>query len=176
MTPRYVGLLRAINVGGNNKVPMAELRTVLASLGYVDVSTFIQSGNAIFTSDGSAETERIRIEAAIAKRFGFEVTVMLRHACELRQIVQANPFSSIDLKKLHVRFMVEEPVAALVEKLDGAAFAPEQFKVSGREVYLHLPDGMARTKLPAYLDRHLKIPATIRSWSTVTRLLELAGG
>ena len=171
--PRFVGLLRGINVGGKNKLPMGELRTLFESLGHSEVSTFIQSGNVIFT--GNEPVTPKQLETAIASRFGFEITVVLRTPTELERVVKGNPFPSVDPSKLHVGFMAEKPPGAAVAKLERERFRPDGFAIRGAELYLHLPNGMARTKLPGYLDRQLKIPTTVRNWSTVNRLIELSG-
>ena len=171
--PRLVGLLRSVNVGGKNKLPMAELRALVESLGYTEVGTFIQSGNVIFTADNSVTPKRL--ETAIESRFGIETTVVLRTSAELESVVEANPFLSADPSKLHVGFMAETPPAAAVAKLDNDRFLPDEFAVNGAQLYLHLPNGMARTKLLGYLDRQLKIPTTVRNWNTVNKLIELSG-
>jgi uncharacterized protein (DUF1697 family) len=170
--PRLVGLLRAVNVGGKNKLPMGELRALFESLGHSEVSTFIQSGNVIFTADDSVTPKQL--EAAIERRFGFQITVVLRTASELEGVVKANPFGSADPSHLHVGFMAEKPSAAVVAMLDTERFRPDEFAIHGAELYLHLPNGMARTKLPAYIDRQLKIPTTVRNWNTVNKLIELS--
>lgn len=170
--PRYVGLLRGINVGGKNKVPMTELRALFESLGHTEVSTFIQSGNVLFTTGKSVTPKRLEI--AIANRFGIDTTVVLRTPHELERVVEANPFTGVDPSQLHVGFMAQKPLAAAVAKLDAERFRPEEFAIGGCELYLHLPNGMGRTKLPGYLDRQLKIPTTVRTWNTVTKLLALA--
>ena len=165
-------MLRGVNVGGKNKVAMSELRALVESLGHRDVSTFIQSGNVLFTT--SKKITATTLERAIDKELGVDITVVLRTASELETVVKANPFKDVDLSKLHVGFMANKPAASAVAKLDADQFAPEAFVVQRRELYLHLPNGMGRTKLPAYLDRRLKVPTTIRTWKTVTKLLELA--
>jgi uncharacterized protein (DUF1697 family) len=172
MVPRYVGLLRGVNVGGRNKLPMAELRARFESLGHTKVSTFIQSGNIVFTT-AKPITAR-SLERAIAAEFGISPTVMLRTPQELRRVVKSNPFGAVDPSKLHVGFMAQKPSAAAVAKLDAERFLPDEFAIRGRELYFHLPNGMGRTKLPPYLDRQLKIPTTVRNWNTVNKLLELA--
>lgn len=170
--PRYVALLRAVNVGGRNKVPMAELRDLFESLGHADVSTFIQSGNVLFTARASVTPKSL--ETAISKRFHVDTTVVLRTPSELEKVVKANPFARANTSKLHVGFMMQQPSAAVVSELDAERFRPEEFAIRGRELYLHLPNGMGRSKLPAYLDRQLAIPTTVRNWNTVTKLIELA--
>lgn len=169
--PTTVALLRSVNVGGR-KVSMAELRELAESIGYTNVRTYIQSGNLIFTSGRKPRPSLL--EAAIADRFGIAVDVMLRSGTELERVLTRDPFPSADRSRLHVGFLAAEPPAASVSALDRGRFLPEEFAVSGGEIYLHLPAGMARTKLPDYLLRGLKVPMTIRNWNTVTKLAELA--
>ncbi|MCU1429002.1 MAG: hypothetical protein JWL83_3002 [Actinomycetia bacterium] len=172
--PAYVGLLRGINVGGKNKVPMAELRSIFEQLGCADVQTYIQSGNVVFTSGTSLTNTQV--EAAIAETFGLDITVVLRTASALAKVVKANPFPHGDPRTLHVGFMTRAPSKTAVAQLesDNERFLPEEFAVRGTELYLFLPNGMGQTKLPAYLDRKLKIPTTVRNWRTVNKLAELA--
>ncbi len=171
--PRYVGLLRGVNLGATNKVPMAQLRTAVESLGHTDVTTYIQSGNVIFTSAGKATPASL--ETLIASTFGIETDVMLRTRAQLAKALGTNPFPKADPTRLHIGFMATLPPAAAVASLDAERFLPEQFAIRGTELYLHLPAGMGTTKLPAYLGRMLKVPTTIRTWRTVIKLAELAG-
>ena len=172
MTLSYVALLRGINVGGKNVVPMAELRELFASLGHSSVSTFIQSGNVLFSSNAPVSPETL--QAAVTKRFKLDITVVLREPAELRHVVASNPFAAGDPTKVHVGFMTSNPSTNSLHLLEKAAFEPEEFTILGKEVYLYLPAGMARTKLPSYLYRHLQLPITFRNWRTVTKLMELA--
>lgn len=175
--PTYVALLRAVNVGGRNKVSMSTLRSVVESLGHRDVRTYIQSGNVVFTSTKSAkEVTPASIERAIEKKFGLDIDVILRSTAAMKRVVKANPFSAADLSKVHVGFMAAKPKAATISKLEPDAFDPEAFAVKGSEVYFFLPNGMGRTKLPGHVLSRLDIPTTVRTWSTVLKLLELAGG
>ncbi|HMC51288.1 MAG TPA: DUF1697 domain-containing protein [Acidimicrobiales bacterium] len=171
---KYVGLLRGVNVAGKNQVPMAGLRALFESLGCTDVSTYVQSGNVIFTSAGRVTAKAL--EAAIEGNLGVATTVVLRTPAELRQVLDANPFPAADTSKLHVGFMAHLPSAPAAEGLDRARFLPEEFAVTRAEVYLHLPNGMGRAKLPAYLDRRLDVAMTVRNWNTVTKLADLTGG
>jgi uncharacterized protein (DUF1697 family) len=170
--PRHVGLIRAINVGGRHRLPMAELRAFLESSGFAEVRTYLQSGNVVFASAGAVEPAAL--EAALSEKFGFEITVVLRTPSEMRRIVAGNPFPSIEPTKLHVAFMVEAPPSTSVEGLDVGAFAPEQVVLRGRDAYLHLPGGMGRARLPSWLLGRLGARATVRNWSTVTTLADLA--
>ncbi len=169
--PTRVALLRGINVGGRNLVPMAELRDLFAGLGHRDVRTYIQSGNVVFTSEARPDAQEI--ESAIEERFRVTSTVVLRSAADLKRIAALDPFGGTDRAKLHVGFLVRSPRQSAVSSLDQGRFLPERFSFAGQEVYLHLPDGMARTKLPDYLGRQLKLVMTIRNWNTVNKLLEI---
>jgi uncharacterized protein (DUF1697 family) len=172
--PRYVALLRAVNVGGRNKLPMAELRTVVETLGHTEVVTYIQSGNVVFTAARS--TTPAAVEKAIAERFGLPIDVILRTSRQMRAIVDANPFPEADPSKVHVGFLAKKPASAVIKGLDLKPFLPDEVRFEACEMYLHLPNGMGRTKLAPYLDRKLKVPWTARSWSSVLKLLELSGG
>lgn len=165
-----VALIRGVNVAGR-KLPMAELRELVESLGFDDVRTYIQSGNVLFSGKRPAPAV---LEAAIERRFGLEVDVMLRSPAQIERALERNPFPDADRSKLHVGFMATKPTPAAVAGLDGGPFLPEEFAVVGAELYLHLPNGMGRTKLPDYVIRRLKVPTTLRNWNTVTKLAELA--
>ena|ERR1700728_3656055 len=172
--PRYIGLVRGINVGGKNKVPMGELRSLFEALGCTEVSTFIQSGNVLFSSQGPIEPTQL--QRALAKELLINTAVVLRTPRDLRAVVERNPYQHVDPSTLHVGFLAEKPSTVAIGGLETARFAPEECIAVRKELYLHLPNGMARAKLPAYLERRLKIPITIRNWNTVTELLGLAGG
>jgi uncharacterized protein (DUF1697 family) len=169
--PTYVCLLRGVNVGGKNKLPMKALAALFESLGHAGVRTFIQSGNVVFSS--KAKPDSAKIEAAIADEFSLQIPVVVRSATELKRAIAANPFD--DVERVHVAFLAAKPAAPAVRSLEPGPFAPERFAVKGTEIYLYLPNGMARTKLPAYLDRRLKVSATIRNWRTTNKLAEMAG-
>ncbi len=172
---RYVALLRAINVGGNRKVAMAELRALLADAGATGVQTYIQSGNAVFEHAAARDDElRDDLERRLAETFGFGVPVILRRAAAWQAIVDANPFPHADPTRLLVSFLRDSPAADALAGVDRARFMPEEFVLSGREVYLQLPDGFGRAKLPQALIRALQTPETARNWRTVLKLAELA--
>lgn len=168
----YVALLRGVNVGGKNKMAMAELRDHFASLGFNNVRTFIQSGNVIFESARLPAVAQL--ESSIEERFAIASRIALRSSQDLLQVATNRP-ATMDEGRLYVGFLASKPSPADVVHLDHERFLPEQFSVSGEEVYMHLPEGMAQTKLPDYLNRRLKVPITFRNWNTVNRLLALSG-
>jgi uncharacterized protein (DUF1697 family) len=174
----YVALLRGINLGARNKVSMADLRALFAALGAVDVATYVQSGNVLFSSTDSAGKLTEAIEKRIRSDLGIEVAVLLRTQPQLAKVLARNPFADdvSDPTKLHVTFLADKPDPARVRKLDTTLAEPDEFRVSGQEVYLHTPNGYGRSKLSnAYFEKQLDVRATTRNWRTVTKLAELTG-
>ncbi len=168
----YIALLRGINVGGNNKVPMKDLSAVFQSVGCVEVRTYIQSGNVVFACARVESELRVELETRIRERFGFAVPVVLRSAEELRPVPGANPFPEAESG---VMFLADPPTPEGVAKLDPNRSPGDSFVVHGREVYLHLPNGFANTKFTnAYLDSKLSTVSTGRNLRTVAKLIEMA--
>ncbi len=174
----HVALLRGINVGGKNKLPMADLAAMFREAGCDDVRTYIQSGNVIFrAAPALAEEIPSLISASILSRFGYRIPVITRTARELQLIAQANPFadSGTEPNKQLVFFLEDLPDPAHVEALDPNRSPGDEFAVLGREVFVHYPNGVARSKLTnSYFDSGLATIGTGRNWRTVTKLLELA--
>ena len=164
----YVALLRGVNVGGNNRLLMAELRAHFESLGYLDVRTFIQSGNVIFRSANVVRSDHL--EAEIMNRFDIATPVVLRTATQFSTAVRRNPFPDVDRSRLHLGFLRQAPTADAVARLELEQFAPDEARIVHADVYLHLPSGMARSTLPTHVDRNLKASMTVRNWNTVTKL------
>ena len=172
----HVALLRGIHVGGKNILPMKELAKMFADAGCTDVRTFIQSGNVIFKAPAGAPGISDGITSKIEKRFGFRIPVILRTSKQLLQIISDNPFlaAGTDEKALHVYFLANSANARAIAGLDPARSAPDAFHVRGQEIYLHLPNGMGRTKLTnAYFDSKLSTTCTARNWATVLKLSEM---
>jgi uncharacterized protein (DUF1697 family) len=168
--PRLVALLRGINLGGKRRVAMADLRALLEALGYGDVRTLLQSGNAVFTARRA--NVRRELEAALAKRFGMEIDVVLRTMDELRAVVDADPFGAevTDPRRYFVVFVEGK---ADVSGLDGVELGPDRFVAGEREIYAWCPEGMQGSRLMRELGKpRLARTATVRNWSTVTKLLE----
>lgn len=173
----YVALLRGVNVAGTGIVPMAELRSLLSSLGHENVTTYIQSGNAVFASSRSAGEIATELEERIEAAFGVRTPVLLRTAPELAGTLASNPFlePGADAGKLYVVFLEHPPAPTAIAALDLDRSPPDELAVVGREVYLRLPNGAGRTKLTLdWLERRLGSRGTARNWRTVTKLLELA--
>lgn len=168
---RYVALVRGINVGGRNALSMVRLRELCGSVGCSDVSTYIQSGNVVLSSDRSRDGLRALLEEALARELPTAPTVVVRTPAELRQVLAANPFPQADPKSLHVAFAAEEVEPAGLETDE---FLPDELAVRGADIYLHLPTGLGRSKLAATLERRVPCPVTVRNWRTVGKLAELA--
>lgn len=172
---RHIALLRGINVGGKNKLPMKTLRALLEGLGCADVATYIQSGNAVF--DGSATLAKAlpeKLAQAIDRELGLSVPVVLRSAAQWHEVAAGYPFDAED-DAVHVAFLADKPTAARVRGLDPDRSPGDSFEVVGREVFLHCPNGVARSKLTnAWLDRALGTVSTSRNWRTVQKLAEMA--
>ncbi|GAA3389569.1 DUF1697 domain-containing protein [Streptomyces roseoviridis] len=182
MTTTYALLLRGINVGGHRKVPMAELRSLLEELGHRDVKTYLQSGNAVFTTeaDGPDESVREAVEAAIEKHFGFRVDCLVRDHDYLAAVAADCPYPAADLegKQLHAFFLSGPVDEDRFAGLDRESFAPESFALGDRVVYLYAPDGLGRSKLGEALSRPALfkgVTVTARNWNTVRRLVEMTG-
>lgn len=173
-----IALLRGINVGGRNKLPMKELAAMFRDAGCDDVQTYIQSGNVLFRAEPALAGDiPSLISTAILSRFGYRVPVVTRTRRQFEEIVQANPFAEAgaEADKLLVLFLADLPDAANVEALDPNRSPGDEFVVLGGEVYLHCPNGFARSKLTnSYFDSSLSTVSTGRNWRTVHRLLELA--
>jgi uncharacterized protein (DUF1697 family) len=169
-------MLRGVNVGGSKKLKMSELCELYSSLGLEDVRTYIQSGNVVFsTSQRNTSSLVKRIENELKDHLGSEVTVFIRTPDELGKIVAKNPFIERDRTRLHITFLYDTPEETPMAKLNTARTNGEEFSVSGREVFLFLPNGMGRTKLSNnFFEKVLRVPATTRNWNTVTTLLEKA--
>ncbi len=176
----HVALLRGINVGGKNVLPMAELTALFEAAGCTGVRTFIQSGNVLFAAPAAvARALPGRIASGIEERHGLRVPVILRAAAELRRVAAGNPFvrPGADPTRLHVAFLSAAPGRAAVAKLDPARSPPDAFAVQASEVYLSLPNGAGKTRLTNdYLERTLGTTSTLRNWNTVLRLASLLDG
>lgn len=181
MTPRlerYTAWLRGINLGGKNKLPMARLVELFAAAGATDVRTYIQSGNVVLRAPASRVPKlAAAVEAAITETFGFASPVILRHVDVLRRAADANPFLArgVPADHVHLALLKDSPSTARVAALDPGRSAGDAYEVDGEHIYLHLPNGVARSKLTnAYFDRTLATIATIRNWRTILAVLALA--
>ena len=171
---RYVGLLRAVNVG-KRKVPMARLREVCEGLGHTEVETLLQSGNVVFTA---RKADPAALERALQAEFGFAVPVVVRTGAQLQQVIDGNPFSKeakADGKAVHVAFASGPVKANLLGDVDRDRIAPDDFAAGKDVVYLHYPNGSGRSKMTIQVfEKPLGVDLTARNWNTVLKLRELA--
>ena len=181
----YVGLLRGINVGGHNRVVMADLKRVVEELGHTDVKTYVNSGNVVFDAEGrgsAKEGDRLAglIEQAIKTELGVSPAVLVRSATELAAVADANPYTDEpDPKRVHVVFLAAPPspderkTAKEAERAAKEKGSSDELTIIKRAVYLHTPDGFGRSVLAELLSRRkgtLMTVGTARNWSTVTKL------
>lgn len=178
--PTYVLLLRGINLGARRRVAMADLRDLLEGLGYDDVRTHLQSGNAVVrTSTRSADAVKKAVEKGLADDLGLEVGVVVRTGSQLAKVVDGDPFDGVadDGARYLVTFLDSAPPKSWLKDVDLASYEPEQVVAKGREVYLWLPKGVHASKLARLVgDKKLGGTATSRNWNVVRKLAELAAG
>ncbi len=171
---RWVVLLRAVNLGGRNKVPMAQLRSLLEEAGYGDVRTYIASGNVLLDGPRSGAVVARELERIVADAFGVDTTAIVRRPAELTGLVGAHPFG-LDTSRSQVVFLAEQPTAAAAERLAEADHAPDRGILAGKDVYVQYGAGAQNARLSAArLERLLGVAATHRNWRTVAALAELA--
>jgi len=173
---RYALLLRGVNVGTKNSLPMAELRAMLTKVGCTDVQTYVQSGNAVFGTKLARSTLTRAIERALEAYMGRPIATTLRTRDQMAAIVAGNPFSKVATKPAYlcVTFLSTAPTKAEVAPLRAQEWKPELFEVAGEEIYTWHPNGQGRSPLAAALGKlRLRGAVTTRNWNTVQKLLEM---
>jgi uncharacterized protein (DUF1697 family) len=176
----HILLMRGVNVGGHNRLPMADLRALLGTFGFADVTTYLQSGNAVCNAEGSPEEVAAQVAAGLEAGLGLTVPVVARTAGQWAALVAANPLVHLDddPKRLHVTFLDGPPDSDRLTALgdEATALAPERVEVVGADAFLYTPGGFGVTRFtPSFLERRLGRVATTRNWRTVLALAELAG-
>ena len=173
----YIALLRGVNVG-QNTIKMDRLRELWSEFGFKNATTYVQSGNVVFEAEGSPSNWSQAIEQKLAGETRLPVSVFLRTPSELRGIIARNPFlkeKGVDGSKLHLTFLSRATGENALKKLSAVNAGTDQFRLSGKEVYLYCPQGYGRTKLSNNaLERVLSVKATTRNWNTVHKLYEIA--
>jgi uncharacterized protein (DUF1697 family) len=164
----YVALLRAVNVGGTGKLPMAELRAMCESLGFANVRTYIASGNVVFASKLTEKAVKTKLERALETYAGKPVGVLIRTAAELAAVLDANPFKSAAPNRTVAIFLDAPPPADTLTGVSGQQ--NEEIALGTREIYVHYGNGMAKSKLKITAAR----TGTARNMNTVTTLAEWA--
>jgi uncharacterized protein (DUF1697 family) len=177
MTQAYVALLRGVNVGGARPLPMAALRALFAEAGAKSVESLIQSGNVVFAAtEASAPQIVAEVGARIRQEFGFAAPMVLRDTTAWKTLIDGNPFlgDGAHPDTLHALCLSETPSRDALARLDPSRSPGDEFEVRGRDIYLRLPSGVARTKLTnAWFDTKLRVTSTLRNWRTVMKLGEL---
>lgn len=174
--PRFVALLRGINVGGNTMLKMSDLKACLERAGLENVVTYINSGNIGFDADGDEPSHVATIERAIKAAFDKQIPVMVRAQPDIARIMSANPFAGEfeSHKEMHVLFLKEEMPQEKFDQLVAASTPPERFALIGRELYCHLPLGVADSILgKSFIEKKLKVAVTGRNWRTVEKVSTL---
>lgn len=174
----WIALLRGINVGGRNKLPMKSLVLLLEGLGASNVRTYIQSGNAAFESPSRSSNKLgAAISEGIAAAHGFEPPTVVLKPAELERAARDNPFpdaaEEADGKTLHLLCLAAIPKAPDLDALEAAKHESESWKLVGRFMYLHTPSGFHKSKLAAKAERALGVVVTARNWRTTMKLLEM---
>jgi uncharacterized protein (DUF1697 family) len=173
--PELLAMLRGINVSGQKKVPMAELRAMFDELKYKNVQTYIQSGNVVFDGAGKTEAHSKKISKKIMETFGFEVPVVVLQKEELEAAVEKNPFlkeKGTEIERLFLTFLETEAEKEYLEKIKLPEKTTDRFVISGKVVYLYCPGGYGETKLSNnFFENKLKVKATTRNWRTCNILL-----
>lgn len=173
----WIALLRGINVGGNNVLPMKDLAAVLEELGCTDVATHIQSGNVVFEKSRSDATTLSKcIADTVLKNHGFKPRTLVLTVDEIEKAVASNPFTDAEVnpKSLQIFFLSKIPTSPEFEMLDSIKSRSESFALIGKAFYFHAPDGIGRSKLAARAEKLLGVDATARNWRTVSKLIAMA--
>ena len=172
-------MLRGINVSGQNKIRMMELKSLYESLGLINVKTYVQSGNVVFeNTERDASELAVSIEAQIERSFGYVVSVFFRSANDFQRITGGNPFLNgrhEDPDKLHVTFLYNSPSKSQLSNLDISPHVTDEFFIGDKEIFLFCPNGYGKTKLSnTFFEKKLNMPATTRNWKTVNALHDMA--
>lgn len=174
----YISMLRGINVSGQKKVHMADLKNLYEALGFANVQTYVQSGNVVFDSP-EVDTAKLTnsIEAQIEMIFGFSVPVLIRIADDLQRIIESHPFAQEDPARVLVTFLYEPPEDSKWDDLSHYKDKVDQFTLGEQEIFLYCPGGYGKTKLSnTFFERKLGVIATTRNWKSVNALYEMASG
>ena len=173
---RYAALLRGINLGPRNRLPMADLRALLTELGCDHVRTYLQSGNAVFASPRPAAELETAIEAAIAEATGLTVPCLIRDEDELRAVIDAHPLADVATNgsTMMVLFLSQAPDPALLKAHDPTTLDPDNIRIGDRVIYQWCPNGFHKAPPVAkFVETRLKLTATVRNWNTVTKLANM---
>ena len=179
-TRRQVALLRGINVGGKNKLPMAELRELATELGWEHVETYIQSGNLVYAATGPARAQESLLERAIQGRLGLSIPVLVRSRANWKTLLAGNPFpeaSGAEPQRVLLALAKQKPGRSALAELEGRASNGERVERVGDALWFHAPNGIGNSKLtPAFMDRACGSTVTVSNWRTVLEIEERLTG
>lgn len=173
----FIALLRGVNVGGKNILPMKELVDLLSEMGLRQVKTYIQSGNVVFRSEGTDSDKLSQdISAAIAQKFEFTPPVLTLSIEAFGQAITANPFTEVEdtPKALHLFFLASKPTSPDLDSLDAIQKSSERFALIDSVFYLFAPEGIGRSKLAAKIEKAMNVPVTARNWRSVNKIMSMA--
>jgi len=172
--PKYISLLRGINVSGQKKILMTDLKMLYEGLGFTDVQTYIQSGNVVFEYKETAPSKlQEKIFDKIKSHYGFEVPNLILTHTEIEEALNNNPFQGIE--KPYFTFLSENPKQENIDALNSFSFDNEFFELMGKVIYSHYPNGVGRAKMTLnFFEKKLKVSATARNLNTTKKLLEMA--
>ncbi len=176
---RWVALLRGVNVGGNNRLSMADLRATAAGSGFTNVATHIQSGNLVLDGPDDEDSVVESLRAALVERHGLSVAVVVRSDVDFASVVERHPdvAGTIAPNLLHVAFLDRSPEADVVDAIEADRFAPDRWSLDGRELYLSYPNGSARSTMTIdRFERPWDVVATARNLNTVRKIAAIVTG
>ncbi len=172
---RYIALLRGINVGGQKKILMADLKALFESVGCTEVSTYIQSGNVVFSSTELIVNVSSLITNAIEDKYGWNVPVLVKKGSELAKIIQNCPFSHEIRRKSYFVLLHENPSATTINATSGLSHVDETFSIASDCVYIHYSQGAGKAKMGNnFFEKKLKVVATSRNYRTMAKLVEIS--
>ena len=176
----FISILRGINVSGQNRILMTDLKILYERLTFEDVTTYIQSGNVIFKTALELSNQELakKIEQAIYDKYNFVVPVIIRSLEEIKDIISSNPFieeGDINTEKLHVTFLAEKPNETYLQSINNVDYPPDKLIIKNKEVFLYCPGSYGETKLSnKFFENKLRVSATTRNWKTINKLFEIA--
>jgi uncharacterized protein (DUF1697 family) len=172
----YVALLRGINVGGNRKILMKDLKKSFEEMGFQDVVTYIQSGNVVFkTSSEKSIFLAEKIEKEIEQTFGFFVPVIIRQNTDIQELIIKNNFKTDDIERLHLTFLDKKPTRDFLDKIQQVSYLPDRFEIIDDNVFIFCSGKYSDSKLTnQFFEKHLNAKATTRNWKTILQLAELS--
>lgn len=169
----FVLLLRGINVGGRNKLPMKDLKQWLQALGFEQVQTVIQSGNVVFQTSGSAQDIETQVLNTLAAKLDFQPGIHVLEKSQFLTLLDQPPFPTDDGKALHLYFLKEHPQQPNLDRINALKKDSESYHLEDTVFYMYAPEGIGRSKLAAQVEKALGVSTTARNWNTVQKLKAL---